>query len=155
MSNLTLVTALLASSLSFAACTAEDTTASLDRAIIQTPCAADADCPTGFQCEIETEHGVTTSFCQAEDASGTCPAGYELEVEHGQTFCKPHGGGGGSGNGGGGGGGGGSDDNSGSTGTGVTGSACTTSADCTAGLECETQIEHGQTTSTCQPHGGH
>lgn len=149
MLNRTYLTALLASTLVLSACT-EDTTSTLDRAIIQTACAADADCPAGFECEIEVEHGTTASFCQAsEDSDGSCPAGYELEVEHGQAFCKPHGG-----SGGGSGSGAGSDDNSGSTGTGVTGSACVTSADCTVGLECETEIEHGQTASTCQPHGG-
>lgn len=130
-----------------AACATDVTTDSAQRAILETPCAADAECPSGFECEIEVEHGTTTSFCQADDDSGTCPAGYELEVEEGQAYCKPHGGSGG------GGGGGGSDDNPG-TGTGPSGSVCVTSADCAAGLECEVEIEHGQTTSTCQPHGG-
>ncbi len=73
------------------ACT-DDSTSTARRAILEQDCAADTDCPTGFECEIEVEHGVTTSFCQADDESGTCPAGYELEVEHGQSFCKPHGG---------------------------------------------------------------
>ncbi|NVB83609.1 MAG: hypothetical protein HOV81_34865 [Kofleriaceae bacterium] len=122
------------SSTLFAACT-DDSTSTARRAIIDQTCAADTDCPSGFECEIEVEHGVTTSFCQAHDESGTCPAGYELEVEHGQSYCKPHGG----------------DDGSGS---GAAGQACTTSADCGAGLECEVEVEHGTTTSTCQPHGG-
>lgn len=113
------------------ACTTADTS-SADRAIIPTACAADTECPTGFECEIEVEHGTTTSFCQAHDSGGACPDGYELEVEHGQTFCKPHGG----------------DDNGGGSGGG--GTACTTDAECGVGLECE--LEHGA--GFCKPHGG-
>lgn len=65
---------------------------------IEMACASDAACPAKFECESETEHGVTTSFCQSHDEAkpdGTgaqCPTGYELEVEHGTSFCKPHGG---------------------------------------------------------------
>lgn len=127
---------LILSSTLFAACT-DDSTSTARRAILDQDCAADTDCPSGFECEVEVEHGTTTSFCQAHDDSGTCPAGYELEVEHGQSFCKPHGG----------------DDGAGS-GSGATGQTCTTDADCGAGLECEVEVEHGGTTSTCQPHGG-
>jgi hypothetical protein len=82
---------------------------------------------------------------------GSCPAGYELEIEHGVSSCKPHGtpsaadGGaapspstdGGS---------------APSTGGASAGSACTTNADCAAGLECEVEIEHGVTTSQCKAH---
>lgn len=130
-----------------AGCALDDTN-STKRAIIDTPCADDSECPAGFECEIEEEHGTTISFCQAHGDSdgtsgGTCPPGYELEIEHGQTFCKPHGGDGG------GGGGGGTDDPPGD-GSGV----CATDADCPAGLECEIEVEHGTTTSSCQPHGG-
>lgn len=143
---------LLATILLPAACTLDDT-ASTSRAIIATPCATAADCPTGFECEIEVEHDVTTSFCQAsDDSEGTCPAGYEAEVEHGQLYCQPHGGSGGGSDDDGGVGTGSDDD--GGLGTGVTGAACTTAADCAAGLECEVEVEHGQTLSTCQPHGG-
>jgi hypothetical protein len=73
-------------------------TAGVGRLRIQVACASDSDCPASFECEIETEHGATTSFCQSHDEAqpdGTgaqCPAGYELEVEHGTSFCKPHGG---------------------------------------------------------------
>lgn len=119
----------------------DDTTGSSTRAIIETDCASDADCPTGFECEVEEEHGTTTSFCQAdEDSDGTCPPGYELEVEHGQAFCQPHGG----------------DDDGADAGTDSTGigDACATDADCATGLECEVELEHGTTTSWCQPHGG-
>jgi hypothetical protein len=81
---------LLLNSIVLAACT-DDATSTARRAIIEQSCAADAECPTGFECEVEVEHGTTTSFCIADDESGSCPAGYELEVEHGQSFCKPHG----------------------------------------------------------------
>lgn len=121
-------------------------TASSRRAIIDTPCAADTDCPSGYECEIEDEHGTTVSYCQEHgENDGSCPPGYELEVEHGQTYCKPHGGD----DGGGDGGGGGSDDppNDGTI-------ECETDADCGAGLECEVEVEHGVTTAFCKPHGG-
>lgn len=139
---------LFAATLLFAAvaCTTTDLS-STDRAILPSDCAVDADCPNGFECEVEEEHGVTTSFCQAHDSSTECPAGYELEIEHGQSYCKPHGGDDGNG-------GGSDDDNGDSTGTGMTGDTCASDADCAPGLECEIEIEHGQTTSFCKPHGG-
>ncbi len=90
-------------------------------------CATDADCPTGFECEVEAEHGTTTSLCKPHD---------EAEAE-GADDNAP-----------------GSDDNAGSTGTGTAGTACATSADCGAGLECEVEVEHGVTTATCKAHGG-
>lgn len=131
----------LVAALSISACTADDQLGSTRRAILDTPCAADTDCPTGFECESEVEHGTTTSFCQAHDEDGACPDGYELEVEDGQEYCKPHGG----------------DDDTETDddqpGTG-SGAACASDADCPAGEECEIEIEHGTTTSTCQAHGG-
>ncbi len=144
---------LLLSTLAFSTgCTDPGTGTASDRVIIQQACAANADCPSGFECEIEAEHGVTTSFCQSDDehSDGTCPAGFELEVEHGQSFCRPDGSGGGSG--GGSGSGSGTDD--GPVGTGVLGATCAADADCSTGLECQVEIEHGTTTATCQPHGG-
>ena len=142
---------LLLLAISTAACTTSpDTTATSRRAIINTPCAADTDCPTGFACEIEVEHGTTTSFCQAVEPSddtsvnGNCPAGYELEVENGQNFCEPDGSGGGGGSGD-----AGTTDDPPSTGTGIVGATCATSADCATGLECELS------TLTCKAHGGH
>ena len=150
---------LLVSGLLIGACGVQ-TDATTSRLTIDQRCAVDADCPSGFECEVEVEHGTTTSTCKADEATTDCPAGYEVEVEHGQTFCKPHGGGGG-----GGGNGGGADDSTddagddhgggaGGGGGAAQGAACTTSADCATGLECEVEVEHGQTTSTCQPHRG-
>lgn len=78
-----------------------ESTAGVGRLRIDVACSSDQDCPTSFECEVESEHGVTTSFCQSHDEilpDGTgaqCPAGFELEVEHGTSFCKPHGGHGG------------------------------------------------------------
>lgn len=133
---------LLALSFALTACTA-DNLGSTRRAILETPCADDTECPTGFECEVEVEHGVTTSFCQAHDEDGTCPAGYELEVEHGQAFCKPHGGDDTSDDT--------SDDDQPTTGSGAT---CAVDSDCPAGEECEVEVEHGTTTGTCKAHGG-
>jgi len=139
MKNLLLI---LSVSLSLTACT-DDQLGSASRAILDTPCAADTECPTGFECEIKVEHGTTTSFCQAHDADGACPPGYELEIEHGQEFCKPHGG----------------DDTSDDSSTDdspgtSSGAACAVDSDCPAGEECEVEVEHGTTTGTCKAHGG-
>lgn len=64
--------------------------------VLDVRCSADSDCPSGFECEDEVEHGVDQSYCVSHDEdaadAGECPAGYELEEEHDGTFCKPHGG---------------------------------------------------------------
>lgn len=69
-------------------------------------------------------------------ANADCPDGLECEMEHGESFCKPHDG----------------DDTT--TGEGVggdeLGTACQVDEDCPGGMECE--HEHG--TSFCKPHGG-
>lgn len=90
------VMGLLASTLVACGGTADDTGISADAVVLDVRCDADADCPTGFECETELENGVDTSFCVSHDedaaAAGACPDGYELEEEHAGTFCKPHGG---------------------------------------------------------------
>lgn len=120
--------------------------------VLDVRCNADADCPGGFECESETEHGVSTSFCVSHDEdaaqAGDCPSGFELEEEHDGTFCKAHGGDDGTG----GHHGGGNDD--GGNGSATEGQACSTDADCGGGLECEIEQQGGVSTSTCQPHGG-
>lgn len=127
--------------LALSACAAGNTGSSSDAVVLDVRCDVDTDCPSAFECEHESEHGTADSYCVSYDdsitSSGDCPAGYELEEEHGSTFCKPHGG---------------DDDGSGSGATGG-GQACSTDADCGAGLECEVEIEHGVTTSFCKPHG--
>ncbi len=145
-----------------------------DTVVLDVRCAADSECPAGFQCETEVEHGTESSYCVSDDDQGTsngqCPAGYELETEHAETFCKAHGGGnsgsggsgaddsgaGGSGADDSGAGGSGADDSGagGAAGGGAQGATCATNADCATGLECEILVENGVTTSTCQPHGG-
>lgn len=134
----------LALSLVTTGCSVGDATGdSSQKVVLDQRCVADADCPDAFECEIEEENGVETSFCVSHeggaDGDGSCPAGFEQEVEHGETFCKPHGGDG-------------NDDGLG--GSAPQGQTCTTDADCGAGLECEVEIEHGVTTSICKAHGG-
>lgn len=66
---------------------------------LEQACSRDSDCPATFECEAESEHGATSTFCSSIDpisptSSGgaMCPSGYEIELEHGVSFCKPHGG---------------------------------------------------------------
>ena len=150
---------------------------SANRLTLDVRCATNADCPTGFECQVEVEHGVSQSFCESHDpvapgAPATCPAGFEAEPEHGALSCKPDGSSGGASSGGtsgGAAGGHGADDTTASgsgadaghgaddtpatsTGTTPAGAACTTSADCATGLECEIDVEHGATTTTCMVH---
>lgn len=53
-------------------------------------------CPAGYECETETEDEVTTTQCRSHGkeetgvADGTCPAGFEVEEEHGAIECKRH-----------------------------------------------------------------
>ncbi len=63
-------------------------------------CTTTADCPAGSTCEALSGHA--TNVCKSADdgaqhdgvggASGACPSGFELEVEHGVSSCKAHGG---------------------------------------------------------------
>ena len=118
-------------------------------AIIDVPCAEGPECPAGFECEVEEEHGVVTSFCQADEGSDPgCPPGYELEIEHGQAFCQPHGGdddapgddnGAGDDDAPG-------DDNGAGDDDAPQGDECAVDLDCGSGLECEDGL--------CVPHGG-
>ncbi|MBN9168239.1 MAG: hypothetical protein J0I07_45345 [Myxococcales bacterium] len=121
-----------------------------DRVVLDVRCSADGDCPSGFECESENEHGTSTSYCKSHRSTGSngddagagasrCPAGFEQETEHAGTFCKPHGG---------------KDDGEvPAAGAAPSGAACTTDADCAPGLECELELEHGLTTAFCKPHG--
>jgi hypothetical protein len=148
-------------------------TSSANRLVLDVRCAADTDCPAGFQCEVEVEHGVSQSYCKSHDpvappapgASAPCPAGFEPEPEHGSLTCKPDGSGAGGSGGssgsasgghgaddvdGGSDGGHSADDNAASTGTSTAGASCATSADCVPGLECEIE----GTATVCKVHGG-
>jgi hypothetical protein len=63
-----------------------------ERMTIDIRCSSNADCPVGFTCEADAEHGPPTTMCESfDDASVICPAGYETHVGYGQTFCKPDG----------------------------------------------------------------
>ena len=69
------------------ACGAErDDTA---RVTIDVRCGSNADCPAGFACAAEAEHGPPTTMCESADAEVSCPPGYETKVGFGQTFCRP------------------------------------------------------------------
>lgn len=56
---------------------------------IETQCGSSVDCPTGFQCLQDTEHGPPVRLCESFDATASCPEGYETKVMYGQTFCRP------------------------------------------------------------------
>jgi len=71
--------------------------------------------------------GGTGAACESDL---DCPQGEECELEHGGSFCKPHGG-----------------DDNGAGGAGVM--DCESDLDCLQGEECE--FEHGG--SFCKPHG--
>jgi hypothetical protein len=58
------------------------------RVTIDMRCESNADCPTGFSCAAEQEHGPPTTMCESA-ADVTCPPGYQTKVGYGQTFCKP------------------------------------------------------------------
>ncbi len=99
-------------------------------------CNLDSECPSGEECrrhicQVDSRHDAGSS------SSSTCPPGYEVEIEHGVTSCKPHG-----------------DGSSSSSSSSTSTTACSSDADCPAGLECEIETEHGATTSYCKPHGG-
>jgi Cys-rich repeat protein len=70
------------------ACSSErdDNTA---RVTIDMRCGSNADCPTGFVCEADVEHGPPTTMCESFDVQLSCPSGYETQIGYGQTFCKP------------------------------------------------------------------
>lgn len=59
------------------------------RVTIDVRCATNADCPSGFVCEAETEHGPPTTMCESEDPAASCPSEYETRVGYGQVFCVP------------------------------------------------------------------
>lgn len=99
--------------------------------VLDVRCATDAECPTGFECEIE--HG--TSVCKSHGGSSSTGGGHDDDAGHHQ----------------------GNDDTGGYYGdagatdaTPPTGGTCNTDADCAVGEECE--LEHGA--GTCKAHGG-
>lgn len=110
-------------------------------------CNLNSECPSGEECRRH--------ICQIDDHvnppsssgdAGECPAGTEIEIEHGVVTCRPHAEHADAGSG--------ASSSGSSAGGAAAGEACATTADCAAGLECEVEVEHGGTTSTCRPHGG-
>jgi hypothetical protein len=109
MSNTRSILHALLVSLSVVACATDaddDGSTTANGTVIEMACAVDADCPAGLECEIEEEHGTTTTFCKSHGGTdgrtpptgmtcgsdADCPTGLECEIEHGTSFCKPHGG---------------------------------------------------------------
>jgi hypothetical protein len=70
-----------------AACTARDENTA--RVTIDVRCISSADCPRGFSCEAELEHGPPTTMCESDDPAASCPHEYETHVGYGQVFCIP------------------------------------------------------------------
>ncbi len=59
------------------------------RATIDMRCRSNADCPSGFACANEIEHGPPITLCESEDPAVVCPPGYVTKVRYGQRFCTP------------------------------------------------------------------
>ncbi|HEX3758706.1 MAG TPA: hypothetical protein VHW23_08360 [Kofleriaceae bacterium] len=74
--------------LALAACGPEHSD-SIAAVTIEVACGSSADCPTGFECNPDVEHGPPTALCESPDPAASCPAGFETKVRYGQTFCKP------------------------------------------------------------------
>jgi len=55
---------------------------------IEVQCGSSADCPVGFACNTDLEHGPPAALCESDDPDASCPAGFETKVIYGQTFCK-------------------------------------------------------------------
>ena len=60
------------------------------RVTIDVRCSSNADCPRGFACEADAEHGPPTTMCQSSDPGLSCPRGFDTHVGYSQTFCKLH-----------------------------------------------------------------
>jgi len=56
---------------------------------IERQCSTSADCPSGFVCNVDSEHGPPVALCESSDPAASCPAGYQTKVLYGQTICKP------------------------------------------------------------------
>ncbi len=93
-----------------------------DSVVLDVRCAADTDCPSGYECEIER----TTSYCRSHGRSGDASPGNGHDAgaeDDGDSGTSPS-----------------------------SAASCTSDADCGPGLECEVETEHGVTTSFCKAH---
>jgi hypothetical protein len=79
----------LAAALLAAACGGRARDDDTARVTIDTRCVSNADCPSGFRCAAEDEHGPPTTMGQSDDPAASCPRDFETHVGHGQVFCIP------------------------------------------------------------------
>lgn len=86
---LALMLGALAASIAATGCTLDRSEASVSNVTIDMRCASTADCPSGFACNADVEHGPPTTMCESSDPAATCPAGFDIKVIYGQTVCKP------------------------------------------------------------------
>lgn len=117
-------------------------------------CAADSDCPAGFECEIEVEHGVTTSFCKSHGGGHGGHGGHSSSGHSSSSGSSGHSSSSSGHSSSSSSSSGHSSSSSSSSSSGSSAGSCTTDADCPAGQECEIETEHGVTTSFCKAHGG-
>jgi hypothetical protein len=80
---------MLLSALAVAASCGPERNDSIATVTIEATCNSTAECPSGFECTAEVEHGPPTALCESRDPEATCPAGYDSKVLYGQIFCKP------------------------------------------------------------------
>jgi hypothetical protein len=79
---------MLLSALALAAGCGPEQNDSIATVTIEAACGSTADCPSGFECTADIEHGPPTALCESRDPEATCPVGYETKVLYGQVFCK-------------------------------------------------------------------
>lgn len=79
---------MLLSALALAAGCGPEHNDSLATVTIEATCDSTADCPSGFECTADVEHGPPTALCESRDPDATCPDGYATKVLYGQVFCK-------------------------------------------------------------------
>jgi hypothetical protein len=83
------VRSILLLALAFAAGCSPGRSDSISAVTIEVTCGSTADCPSGFECTEDVEHGPPTALCESQDPAATCPAGYETKVVYVLLFCKP------------------------------------------------------------------
>jgi hypothetical protein len=79
---------MLLSALALAAGCGSERNDSIATVTIEATCDSTADCPGGFECTADIEHGPPTALCESRDPDAICPAGYASKVLYGQIFCK-------------------------------------------------------------------
>src|ERR1044071_1828402 len=46
---------------------------------IEMVCNTTAECPNGFECILDSEHGPPMRLCESSDPAAVCPVGYETK----------------------------------------------------------------------------